>query len=161
MRRVFFSFDFDRDAWRAGQVRNSGIITSSKNILEFVDAAEWEAVKRKTNYEIEKWIDQQLANTSVTAVLIGSQTSNSYWVKQELIKSWERGNGILGIYIHKCLDRNRLPDNKGSIEFGISFKISGIGRSFQERFYTYDWVDDNGRLLIDSWIEKAAQQVGR
>ncbi len=36
--------------------------------------------------------------TSVTCVLIGSQTANSRWVKYEIEQSIEKGNGLLGIY---------------------------------------------------------------
>ena len=54
-RRVFFSFDFSRDAWRVGQVRNSAVITSYDK-PPFLDAAKWEEVKSKGRAAIKDWI---------------------------------------------------------------------------------------------------------
>jgi len=45
-RRTFFSFHYERDAWRAGQVRNSWV-TQDREAAGFWDAAGWEEVKRK------------------------------------------------------------------------------------------------------------------
>ncbi|MGF9996732.1 TIR domain-containing protein [Bacillus safensis] len=33
-RKVFFSFHYERDAWRAGQVRNSNITQAIKGYLD-------------------------------------------------------------------------------------------------------------------------------
>ena len=59
MRRVFFSFDWD-DAWRVNQVRNSWVTKGNYTSVGFVDSAEIEQVKRKTDKAIKNWIDQQL-----------------------------------------------------------------------------------------------------
>jgi hypothetical protein len=60
-RKVFFSFHYKRDAVRAGQVRNSNVVTN--NTIEtssFIDAAEWESVKKKGEQAIKNWIAAQL-----------------------------------------------------------------------------------------------------
>jgi len=49
-------------------------------------------------------VDSQLEGTSVTVVLVGEKTCNSRWVKYEIRKSIERGNGLLGIDISKIKD---------------------------------------------------------
>ena len=115
MRRVFFSFDWD-DVWRVNQVRYSRDRIAKGRFVDtgFVDAAEIEKVKRKTDYAIEKWIDEQLHGTSVTCVLIGRQTSNSRWVKYEIERSIEKGNGLLGILIHNLKDRSSNTSKKGA-----------------------------------------------
>src|ERR1017187_8146827 len=82
-RRAFFSFHYERDAWRAGQVRNSWV-TKDRESAGFWDAAAWEEVKKKGNPAIEKWIDDQLKGTSVTVVLIGAQTSTREYVGYEI-----------------------------------------------------------------------------
>jgi hypothetical protein len=46
-RSVFFSFYFDRDSWRVGQVRNSNVIKEFPKSTYFRDKAAWETVKRK------------------------------------------------------------------------------------------------------------------
>ena len=51
-RRAFFSFYYERDSWRAGQVRNSWV-TKDRESAGFWDAAAWEEVKKKSDAEIE------------------------------------------------------------------------------------------------------------
>ena len=40
------------------------------------DAAEWESIKRKGDAAIQNWIGEQLQNTSVTVILIGTETAS-------------------------------------------------------------------------------------
>lgn len=41
-RRVFFSFHYERDAWRAAQVRNSWVTKPDREAAGFWDAVAWE-----------------------------------------------------------------------------------------------------------------------
>lgn len=55
-RQVFFSFEFNKDVWRAGQVRNMGKISDDSTFSD----NEWEEVKTKDtkiikNGLITKW----------------------------------------------------------------------------------------------------------
>jgi hypothetical protein len=102
-RRAFFGFHFERDVWRAGQVRNSWV-TKDRESAGFGDAAAWEEVKKKTEAEIEKWIGKQLEGTAVTVVLIGAATSERTYVGYEIKQSYNKGNVMLGIYIHNTKD---------------------------------------------------------
>ncbi|MCH7969254.1 MAG: TIR domain-containing protein [Thaumarchaeota archaeon] len=158
-RRVFFSFHYERDAWRASIVRNSGI---TKNVAGFIDSAEWETIESEGDDAIKRWIRDQLDGTSVTVVLIGAKTSTRRWIRYELNRSWVRGNGILGIHIHQIKDPNQLTDNKGDTKFGPKFKMKNDDgkQYFFQRFNAYDWVEDNGYQNFDRWIEAAAKQVG-
>src|SRR5438093_6635468 len=101
-RKVFFSFHYKNDVVRANQVRNSWVTKDDREAAGFVDAAEFEKVKDQGEAAIKKWIKGQLSGTSVTAVLIGADTSNRDYVKFELQESYAKGNGMLGIYIHQC-----------------------------------------------------------
>ena len=157
-RKVFFSFHFERDVWRAGQVRNSKVTHESAG---YVDAASWEKVKRGGAAAIKKWIDDQLVGTSVTAVLIGAETNTRDYVKYELEQSWKKGNGILGIYIHQLKDADGYTDVKGSGSFGSIFKNGDGKLYFHERFKTHDWKDDDGYENFGRWVEQAAEQAGR
>ena len=113
MRRVFFSFDWD-DVWRVNQVRKSWVTKKGTNKAGFVDAAEIEKVKKRTDKEIEKWIDAQMKGTSVTCILIGSKTDESKWVKYEIERSIERKKGLLGIFIHDLKDDDSKTDKRGA-----------------------------------------------
>ena len=112
MRRVFFSFDWD-DVWRVNQVRNSWV-TKGNSKAGFADAAEIEEVKKRTDKEIQKWIDEQMKGTSVTCILIGSKTDERKWVKYEIEKSIEKKNGVLGILIHNLKDGDGKTDKRGA-----------------------------------------------
>ena len=101
-RRVFFSFKY-KDVSRAMVVRNSWV-AQGREAAGFIDAADFEKVKRQGDRAIKDWIDGQLKGTSVTVVLVGKETCNSRWVKYEINKSIEMGNGLLGIDISKIKD---------------------------------------------------------
>lgn len=151
-RKVFFSFHFDRDAWRAGQVRNSDLIPNEDE-YGFIDSVDWEEVKRKGIEEIKRWIDSQLKDTSVTVVLIGAETAERYWVNYEIRKSWERGNAILGVYIHNTKDQDGKTDTSGANPFDKVYFTDGI--SLSSICKTYDWVNNDGRNNLGAWVEEA------
>ena len=161
-RRVFFSFHFERDIWRVGQVRNSWLLKPDRESAGYWDAAKWEEVKRKGEDAIKSWIDNALVNTSVTVVLIGAETSQRKWVRYEVEKSIKRGNGLLGIYIHNIKDQNSRTDSKGDTTFGeISKNVFGKSVYFWEKYPIYDWVIDNGRDNLGKWVDEAARKAGR
>src|SRR6266487_3199164 len=104
-RRVFFSFKYKNDVSRAMVVRNSWV-TQGKEAAGFIDAADFEKLKRQGDAAIKAWIDGQLRGTSVTVVLVGSATCDSRWVKYEIEQSKALGRGLLGIDISKIKDLN-------------------------------------------------------
>lgn len=160
-RRTFFSFHYERDAWRAGQVRNSWV-TQDRESAGFWDAAAWEEVKRKGDDAIHKWIDDQLKGTSVTVVLIGAETSQRKYVGYEITASHNKGNGMLGIYIHNMKDSKGNTDTKGANPFANwSIQQNGQKVLLSSIYPTYDWVNDDGRTNIGTWIEAAAKKAGK
>lgn len=141
-RRVFFSFDYDRDAWRVGQVRNSNVVSSyDKN--PFYDKAQWETIKGRGPDAIKHWIDTQLAGTSVTVVLIGRRTASRPWVKYEIAQSLNLGKGLIGVDISKIKNQTGQVD-----ETGPSPLPAGSPH--------YRWNRDEGRKNLGAWIENAA-----
>jgi len=144
-RRVFFSFEYT-DVFRAMVVRNSWV-TQGRDAAGFVDAADFEKLRRQGELAVRNWIDSQLKGTSVTVVLVGKETCNSKWVKYEIEKSIEIGNGLLGIDVSKIKD----PDGNTSVRCG---RIPS-GQSF------YLWYKHDGYHKMGEWIEKAAKAAGR
>jgi hypothetical protein len=129
-RRVFFSFHYERDVWRANIVRNSWVTKGNFESAGFIDAVEFEKIKRKGDESIERWINEQLEGTSVTVVLIGSETYLRDWVRYEIIKSFDRGNGLLGVYIHNIKNQFEMTDIKGLNPFeyvGVFIDENGNG----------------------------------
>lgn len=157
-RKVFFSFHYERDAWRAAQVRNSNQI-GDEDKYGFVDAVDWERIQRQGSDAVKRWIQAQLSNTSVTVVLIGAETATRPWVLYEIKESWTRGNGLLGVYIHNIRDEGRRVDAPGEDPFA-KVRLQN-GRPLSEYCYTYDWITNNGRENLGSWIEAAATARAR
>jgi hypothetical protein len=161
-RRVFFSFHYERDAWRAGQVRNSWVTKDDRESAGFWDAAAWQEVKKKGDEAITKWIDNQLTGTSVTVVLIGAETAERKYVGYEISQSYTKGNGIIGIYIHNMKDSEGSTDTKGKNPLANwTVKKDGKTVTFADLYPTYDWVADNGYKNLGDWIETAAKKAGR
>jgi hypothetical protein len=146
-RKVFFSFHYGRDAWRVGQVRNSAVIGRFEK-TPFYDKAQWESINRQGDQAVKRWIDSQLAGTSVTVVLIGAETASRRWVKYEIAKSVELGKGLIGIDISKIRNHDGLTDDTGANPLPRGYKY-------------YRWNNDNGRQNLGSWIDQAAIDVGR
>lgn len=161
-RRVFFSFHYD-DVWRVNQIRNCWMVMRERETAGFIDKAEFEKVERQGRQAIEKWIDRQLNGTSTTIVLIGAETANRPYVQYEILESYKRGNGLLGVRIHNMKDADGRtewfggpnPFDKVHVDGGI------FGRtplSSKLSIPVYDWVSDDGRNNIAKWIERAPRK---
>lgn len=153
-RKVFYSFHFKRDAWRAAQVRNSNMIADDDE-YGVIDGVEWEKIERQGDDAIKRWINGQLKDTSVTAVLIGAETAERNWVEYEIRRSWERGNALVGVRVHGMKNRDQETDRPGpnpldNIRLADGTPLSAI-------FPTYDWVANEGRQNISAWVEQAFQ----
>jgi hypothetical protein len=113
-RRVFFSFSYSEDVWRASNVRNPGQFDARAS-AGWTDASIWEEAKLKGPAAVRRLIDDGLTGTSVTAVLIGSATAEREWVDYEIEKSVERGKGLLGIRIHRVKDQFGRTSSRGQV----------------------------------------------
>jgi Thoeris protein ThsB, TIR-like domain len=160
-RRVFFSFHYDRDVRRIVQVRKSWVVRRESEAQPFYDKAEFEEAKKRAG-GIEKWIEQQLSGTSVTAVLFGAETYERPWVRHEIKRSYELGKGILAIDIHNVKDPQLGVDKQGKNPLDYwTVKQAGRDVPFTQLYKTYDWVLDDGYTNMPSWIEAAAKAAGR
>lgn len=158
-RRVFFSFHFERDIWRVGQVRNCWLTKPDRESAGYWDAAKWEAVKKEGDEAIKRWINNALKGASVTVVLIGAETNTRKWVHYEIGQSGKVGKGMLGIYIHNIRDQ-KGRDIKGENPFNCwHTTIKGQKVFFNQLYSTYDWVTDDGYKNLRAWIEKAARDA--
>lgn len=114
-RRVFFSFHYENDIWRANVVRNSWRYQhlTTRQAYGFFDASLWENVKRHNPESLKDLIRQGMENTSVTAVLIGSNTYERRWVRYEIARSVVKRNGLVGVRIHLLADRFKRQSYAG------------------------------------------------
>ena len=112
-RKVFFSFHYKPDNWRASQVRNIGAIEGNKSVNDNT----WEEVKKGGDTAIQKWIDNNLYGKSCCIVLVGEKTAGRKWIKYEIKKAWADGKGVLGICIHNLKDKEGNQSVKGRNPF--------------------------------------------
>ena len=151
-RKVFFSFHYERDAWRAGQVRNSDMI-SNEDEKGFVDAVAWEKIKQQGDAAIKRWILNQMEGTSVTVVLIGAETAEREWVDFEIRESWGRGNAVMGLYIHNVKDSDSKTDIKGVNPLDNIYFTNG--QALSTVCPTYDFTLNDGRKKLGKWADQA------
>lgn len=127
-------------------VRKSAV-TQGKEAAGFIDAAEFEKLKKQGDDAIKRWINEQLERTTVTVVLVGLHTCGSEWVNYEIEQSKKRGSGLLGIDISKIKNfAGDTTERCGKIPKGYKF---------------YLWFKDNGYDNLGTWIENAAIAAGK
>src|SRR5258708_39854311 len=100
-RKAFYSFHYIPDNWRAAKVRNTGVIEGNVPVSD----NDWETVTKGGDAAIAKWIAEQMKGKSCTIVLVGQNTAGRKWINHEIMESWDKGMGIVGICIHRLLDR--------------------------------------------------------
>jgi hypothetical protein len=148
MRKVYYSFHYERDLWRVNQVRNIGIIKDvAPNAL--IGHAEWERITKKGDKVVREWIEGQLARAGVTAVLIGAETYSRPWVLYEIKRSCELKKGLVGIRIHGLTNMKQETDDAGPNPLDLVFYQEGTGASevskaMSEKYKTYDYVMNHG-----------------
>lgn len=156
-RRAFYSFHYQPDNFRAGQVRNMGVIEGNISATD----NDWEAVKKGGDAAIQKWIDDQLHGKSVAIVLIGSATAGRKWINYEIKSAWDAGKGVMGIYIHNLKDAGGMQSFQGANPFS-GFNVNGTTLTSIVKAYAppysdskqvYGHIKDNLAL----WIEEAVQ----
>ena len=147
-RRCFYSFHYIPDNWRASQVRNIGSVEGNKPASD----NDCESVKRGGDATIKKWISEQMSGRTCTIVLVGSNTSNRKWINYEIVKSWDDGLGVVGIYIHGLRDANGNISDKGSNPFDF-IKHGSSGKQLSEIVKCYNPTGTNSKDRYD-WISQ-------
>lgn len=131
-RFVFFSFAYDDvKNFKVNVVRNSWLLKNKEET--FVDGSIWEKSKTKGDAYLMKLIEDGLKNTSVTTILIGEDTANRKWVNYEIVKSFDKGNGIFGIHINRIKGRTGLTARGQNPLDRLGFEVSDEGTKI--RFY--------------------------
>lgn len=156
-RRVFYSFHYTPDNWRASQVRNIGTIEGNIPVSD----NDWEKIKAGGDPAIKKWINKQLEGRSCTIVLIGAKTVDRKYINYEIVKSWNFGKGVLGIYIHNLKDKDGKQSSKGSNPF-FGFivgkdkkRLSSIVKAYDPPYSISTNVYNHIKKNLSSWVEEA------
>ncbi len=149
--RVFFSFHYQNDIWRVNQVRNSWRFQNeaTREAEGFFDASLWESSQRRSAESLKELIRTGMENTSVTAVLVGSDTFQRRWVRYEIARSIIKGNGLNGVQIHLLGDRLGNATTQGP----SPFECLGLYRTTDGRVLL---AEKNGQ----SWVAYADYTQG-
>ena len=154
-RKVFTSFHYVPDNSRASQIRNMGKLEGNS----VATTNKWEEVKKGGDTEIKKWIADNMYGKSCVIVFVGEKTAGRKWIDYEIIKAWNDGRGVFGIYIHKLKDLNGNQAEKGANPFDY-VTIDGIIMSKIVKCYNppysvstnvYAHIKEN----LEEWIEEA------
>ena len=154
-RRVFYSFQYKPDNWRAAEVRNIGSIEGNRPAKDNA----WEAVKQGGYRAIVRWIAKQMYGRSCTVVLVGTNTAGRKWINYEIVKSWNEGMGVVGIRVHGLKNMKGRTSLCGESPFDYAGrgKLKSIvkcydpsGRSSKEK---YEWISKNLACVVEEAIE--------
>ena len=156
-RRVFFSFHYKPDNWRASQVRNIGKVEGNSPATD----NDWETVTKGGAAAIKEWIEGQMYGRSCVVVLVGENTAGRKWINYEIQKAVEAGKGLVGIHVNKLKDADGNAAAKGVNPFK-SFTVDGVPLTQLAKCHTpsgttstaaYKDISDN----IETWIEEAIE----
>ena len=141
-RRVFFSFHYE-DVWRVNQVRNANVVVGAQD-AGFYDHSEYLERGGASPDYIRRTIREKMADTTVTVILIGENTAERPWVREEIRMSVERRNGLLGIFIHRL----RTPQDPRPLLYELYPTMRPpIPAVPPEVFFpTYEWDKDLDRF---------------
>lgn len=133
--RVFLCFEYQGDFWRVQRLIELEVF-APLDVAGNFGPLDWNTARQAGDAAVRRLILEALEHTQVTLVLIGTETADDAWVRYALEQSIARGNGLLGLHIHKLKDEFRIDAPRGrrpALPEGAVLP-------------TYDWDGDVGRL---------------
>lgn len=161
-RKCFYSFHYEADNWRVATVKNIGSVEGQS----IISGNEFEQVKAKGDEAVKKWINSNMAGRSTLIVLIGAHTAGRKWVDYEIEHAWSQRKALLGINIHKLLDKNGNSTYKGGNPFA-NWTVGAQKTPMSTYAKVYDPVGVDSKSVytsissnIENWIEEAIKLRG-
>jgi len=122
---------------------------------------DWETITKGGDEKIKKWIAEQLDGKSCVIVLIGTNTAGRKWINYEIVKGWDDGKGVVGVYVHNLLNSEQKQAIKGanpfaSIRYGNTGKmLSSVVKAYDPPYTTSTTVYDHIKKNLATWVEEA------
>jgi len=104
IRKVFFSFCYDEDSRRVDVIYEIWQTHHPRGVSRFVDRRVSGQAKALGEEEVKRAIREGVDQTTVTCVLVGAHTWQDRWVRYEIARSVERGNGLFAVRINGIAD---------------------------------------------------------
>lgn len=152
--KVFFSYNYKKDGNRVNEIRDSGIVHDIKSATE----DEWNVICSSGDAAIKEWIDKRIDESQCVVVFIGEDTNDRKWINYEIESAWNKGKGLLGVYIHNIDDPKTGKCLKGRNPF-LKFNMNRDGKSLRNVIKCYD-PDPKDALnciyeYLDDWVDAA------
>lgn len=160
-KRVFFSFHYqDVVDFRANVVRNHWLTKKDSADAGFFDASIWEDAKKESHLAIKRLINKEIQNTSVTCVLVGTDTFNRRWVDYEIMRSIQKGNEIIAIHINAIKGKDGKTKEKGNNPlYYLGYSFSSDGKKVKlHNFIQGSWIDYTD---LEGWIVSQVEEKYR
>jgi hypothetical protein len=145
-KRIYFAFHYqDVIDFRANVVRKHNFIEGVKS-AGYYDHSIWEVAKQTSPAALKRLINAELENTTVTVVLIGSDTWARRWVRYEIFQSIKQGNQVLGIHINGIKGKDEKTKPLGPDPFNnLAFEYNEDGTLIKPT----EWKDGAWRYCGD------------
>jgi hypothetical protein len=145
-KRVYFAFDYqDVIHFRANVVRKHNFAEGVES-AGYYDHSMWEEARNTSPQALKRLINSELENTSVTVVLIGSDTWARRWVRYEIFKSVKRGNRVLGIHINNIKGKDEKTKPLGPDPFNnLALEFSEDGNQVKPT----EWINGAWHYYTD------------
>jgi len=149
-KRVFFSFHYqDVVDFRANVVRNHWMAKPDRDESGYFDASLWEEAKKKGDIALKRLINGGLDRTTVTCVLVGTDTYERPWVRYEICKSIVRGNKLFAVHINSIKGKNQATKTLGenpfswiAVEFSDDASKYALNyRKSDGKYYYYEEIE--------------------
>jgi hypothetical protein len=104
----------------------------------------WETARRTGATAVKRLINTGLDGTSVTCVLVGSQTYARPWVRYEILKSVRRGNSLFAVHINSIRGRDQGTKVLGPnplAYLGVTFSETGLTATLHEKNAAGTWQE--------------------
>lgn len=158
-RRVFYSFHYLPDGWRASQVRNMGVIEGNRPVSD----NDWEEIVGGGDARIEEWINDQMKGKSCVVVLIGAKAASRKWIGYEIKYGWNNKKGLLGIYVHNLLDADGKQSAKGANPFARftigsgsdARRLDTVVKAYDPPYTSSKYVYDHIKTNLATWVDEA------
>jgi hypothetical protein len=135
-KKVFFSFHYqDVIDFRANVVRQHWRTKPDRAEAGFFDSSIWGNAELSGDTGIKRVINGGLDGTSVTCVLIGTNTYARRWVRYEIMKSFRKGNAILSVHVNSIRGRDQRSKPNGVnplYHLGVTFSDTGLTATMWE-----------------------------
>jgi len=167
-KRVFFCFDHqDVVDVRARVVLDYWKMISNGDFTGYFDPSVWDAAKENGPEAVKRLVDNAIAGTTTTCVLIGSHTWERKWVRYEIMRSLKKGNLLVGVHINSIPGKDNETKPLGQNPFEeLGFTVSESGATVtlwemvQAKWRKYEEIDGGDSYHLSLAVDASLQGEG-